>query len=554
MVVTRSYLARSRVAAQQSRQGLQSSGQLRLGQAMKAWLRQPWSTALLGQLWRAWRYLPEDPSHPFWPLQLPPDGSDLRPADPVEVEAVRLLWVEWLLAESDPVLSLGKLLADLKRAPLQAHSRAFSRWRSRDREPVAPLSRLAALPRAGEQPGGSALAPNWLAPWLRHSGFAAEQEGEVLLLCLCLEGSLDPDRVEQALARHSRVVCWVVDDEARTDWDGWLQRAHHLAASSPELARRMSLRLGRPVDHVAPAVEPRLHNPFGGNLAEGEGPWESLVREACGGTPGLADGDDRPRVRRMRAVHQHDSLEQRLCQLGLASARPAGLASVFCATSRPDQVWPTLQQFQAQSYGPKEIVLLLHGSGFEPSAVLRWCEQHGVAAQVLTAGAEVTLGECLQRAVCRARGDYLCKWDDDDLYGPGYLDEVVWALECSGAGLVSKSTFPVRFHTHPSLWLLRPGEEFRWGVLGAGSTLAGVREVFEQVAFRPRQLNEVHGFFLDSLARSIPVVTSSRYDYVCRRGPLARHTWRIRDRELQKDAVEMSPILRGEDFQLSFLP
>ena len=42
--------------------------------------------------------------------------------------------------------------------------------------------------------------------------------------------------------------------------------------------------------------------------------------------------------------------------------------------------------------------------------------------------ASLPLGTCLNMATAAARGDVIAKIDDDDLYGPRYLDEAVGRL------------------------------------------------------------------------------------------------------------------------------
>ena len=570
LVISRVQAVRSLVAARQSLADLRASYEYRLGAALTHGLRRPWRLQRWASLWRLWLTIPQEPKpeYLFWALQIPQDFSDPEPAQAPDLHAARLIWQEWLDAELSWTCGAGKALAQLRKGPRQAWSLMESRWRSRDqrRRSLAPVS---ALPRVDDGPCCSALAPDWLAPWLRCSGVRSGQgEGERPLL-LCLDASLEQKRVEEAASAACRLVCWVLDSTVPAEWEGYLRRAERVAACHPETAATLTSRLGRQVDLVLPAVAPRLHHPFGcwnegrdlgASFPAGDGRWSSLVRAARGMPVGSEAAHElglpahpqpeKERFLRMRQVLQSATLEHRLHQLGLASAPGCRLATVFCASSRPGQISWVLEQFAAQLYEPKELVLLLHGPGFEPDLVRRLCEQRRLQARVLTAPARVPLGECLQRAVQVAHGANLFKFDDDDWYGPRYLDEAVMALEFSGAGVVSKVTHPVSMRSAPGLWMMRPGREFLYAVFGGGATLGGRREAFEQVAFRPRALNEDHGFFYDCLARSIPLISTSRYGFVQQRGAIAGHTWRIHDHELQKAGVELSRALRREDFDV----
>ncbi|GAA3329493.1 hypothetical protein GCM10020331_077780 [Ectobacillus funiculus] len=50
----------------------------------------------------------------------------------------------------------------------------------------------------------------------------------------------------------------------------------------------------------------------------------------------------------------------------------------------------------------------------------------------------VTLGECYNFAIPKARYDYIAKMDDDDYYSPYYLSEAMKGFEVSGASVVGK--------------------------------------------------------------------------------------------------------------------
>ena len=566
--ISQVHASRSLVAARQSLEGRRASFEYRLGQAFLDWARRPWHIERWRLFWSMWSAAPEVRVHNwyiFWALQIPQELTHRRPADASELEAARRMWSEWLRAEADWNCTVGRGLAHLRRGFRPAYQLVMTAWRSRDHQPGGPLRPAPALAKEGPRPTCGALAPGWLSSWLAPSG-AEPLHGERLLLCL--GAGLETERVQSALEANPQLTCWVVDSQVKPEWEGWLQRAVRVAAADPLVAQSLASRLERRVDYLPPAVQPRWHNPFGcwhqeSRPAEGQPPdgvWSALVRAAQGrarersepgepGLPGHADAE-RERFLRMRHVLAHHSLDRRLVELGMLPEENPGLATVFCATSRPHQLGWLLERFQAQVYEPKELVLLLHGPGFDPRLVHGMCQERGITSQVLTAPSDVTLGECLQRAVEVARGDYLFKIDDDDWYGSRYLDEGVMALEYSEAGLVSKVSFPLSFRSSPHLWMLRPGSEFRYALFGGGATLGGLRQVFEQVCFRPRRLDEDHAFRFGCLAHSIPMLSTSCYGFVCYRGDSRQHTWRLGDRDLQKVAEPLPGHLRIEDFDL----
>ena len=124
-----------------------------------------------------------------------------------------------------------------------------------------------------------------------------------------------------------------------------------------------------------------------------------------------------------------------------ARARHAGerefpRVSVLLATRRPGFLPWALANLARQTYPNRELILGLHGDDF-PGVEARLAEFPG-PARVVRAPREEPLGAVLNALAEAARGPLLAKMDDDDLYGPDHLRDLVLAREYSGAALVGK--------------------------------------------------------------------------------------------------------------------
>ena len=117
-------------------------------------------------------------------------------------------------------------------------------------------------------------------------------------------------------------------------------------------------------------------------------------------------------------------------------APPLPRVSILLPTRRPEHLDWALSQAAGQTYPETELVLGLHGTGFE-SFDLRGARLPP-DTQVLRIPAERTLGGALRVMSAAAAGPLLAKMDDDDLYGPDHLWDLVLAREFSGADLVGK--------------------------------------------------------------------------------------------------------------------
>ena len=120
--------------------------------------------------------------------------------------------------------------------------------------------------------------------------------------------------------------------------------------------------------------------------------------------------------------------------------------SITMATRRPSFLHWAIDNVARQNYPNLELVLALHGDGFEKQQVDDAVAglPHRVST-VLVPG-EVTLGDVLNAAVAEASGELLAKMDDDDLYGADYIWDLVLAHRRSGATVVGKGAQTVYLH------------------------------------------------------------------------------------------------------------
>jgi hypothetical protein len=98
--------------------------------------------------------------------------------------------------------------------------------------------------------------------------------------------------------------------------------------------------------------------------------------------------------------------------------------STIIMTRCPAFVAGAIAMMRAQTYPNVEVVLGLHGlRAAELPAEGR--EALASADQVLELPGSQPLGTCMNMATAASQGDVIAKIDDDDLYGPRYLDEAV---------------------------------------------------------------------------------------------------------------------------------
>lgn len=144
---------------------------------------------------------------------------------------------------------------------------------------------------------------------------------------------------------------------------------------------------------------------------------------------------------RREALRNH-SLRARARQVLAAAeleAPPLPTVSVLLATCRPSLVDTAITSVAIQTYPHVELVLALHGEGFDHDEIDALRQRLPFSSKTVPVPRSAPLGTVLNEAVAASSGHLITKFDDDDLYGPEHLWDLVLAHEFSGACLVGKA-------------------------------------------------------------------------------------------------------------------
>jgi glycosyltransferase involved in cell wall biosynthesis len=96
------------------------------------------------------------------------------------------------------------------------------------------------------------------------------------------------------------------------------------------------------------------------------------------------------------------------------------VVSSICASNRPTFIPQVIAQWKAQDYTDKELVIVQNADQ-QPALI-----PEGVVSVITSPG--TVLGKKLNIGIAAANGNLLHKWDDDDLYQPGFLTRGAAAL------------------------------------------------------------------------------------------------------------------------------
>ena len=166
--------------------------------------------------------------------------------------------------------------------------------------------------------------------------------------------------------------------------------------------------------------------------------------------------------------------------------------------------------------------------------------------KLLRLDAGLPLGRVLQAAATEAGGSLLAKMDDDDLYGPEHLWDLVLAHEYSGATLVGK--FPATVYLRGLDKTVRrravPGETWSRSING-GAMLLRRADLVRAGGWRavPRHVDQA---LIEDVVRIGGTVyrTHDTGYLLVRHGD--RHTWEVDEARFLADAETVQPGLQPQ--------
>jgi len=253
----------------------------------------------------------------------------------------------------------------------------------------------------------------------------------------------------------------------------------------------------------------------------------------------LGDQTERERVsvQLRRAALKNHSYSERLNQIrkisGLAQFKETSVSAVV-ATKRPEMVVRIFENVKKQDYKNLELIIALHGEGFEnaypdftnsdlPVTILRFSE-------------EDIFGNVLSEASSIAQGEWITKMDDDDWYGCEHISDLVLASSYSGADLVGKSSEFV-YLTGQDQTIRRDlgNSEVESLTLGGGTLLIRSSLLKETYGWRSLSKGVDVALIEDSVLAGGRIWRTHPFGYLLRRTE-GQHTWEVDDRYFLRHA------------------
>ena len=234
-----------------------------------------------------------------------------------------------------------------------------------------------------------------------------------------------------------------------------------------------------------------------------------------------------------RYVHEHHTYRHRMHEMfvkvGAKPKKPTRQpsVSVVIATCRPDNVEFAIANYAKQSYAEKELFLVLNNARFDVEFIKQQ-SRHLHNVHIMQIEGRPSLGECLNRGVGAASGDYIAKMDDDDHYGEKYLSDMMLAARFTEAEILGKGTFFVHMKGEHLMALRVVAPEHGYGKFVAGATLTMKRYVLKEIPFPERTIGEDSGLLKNASQAGCRIYSSDVFNFLnVRQADSRRHTWKI---------------------------
>lgn len=215
---------------------------------------------------------------------------------------------------------------------------------------------------------------------------------------------------------------------------------------------------------------------------------------------------------------------------------PWPAVSVVLVSRRPVVVPTALAMIAAQRDVQVEVVVALHGGG-DAVAIDAERRRLGLDGRVLSVPGSVPFGAVLNHAVMHTSAPVVLKWDDDDLYGPRHVQDLLIARRQTGAALVGKAAeFVYLDGVGRSIWRT-PGRAEADSMGLAGGTFLTDRALLDEVGGYPDVARAVdHHLKVRLRDRGRHPFRTHGFGFVLRRHAQG-HTWDAADERFTGKAL-----------------
>lgn len=220
--------------------------------------------------------------------------------------------------------------------------------------------------------------------------------------------------------------------------------------------------------------------------------------------------------------------------------------SIITCTNHPDFLMNIIKNYKRQNYKLKELIIIINKDSIN---LKEWKKKVSMYPDITIyrVAERVSLGQCLNCGIIKAKYPLIAKFDSDDYYSPYYLIEQVKALLQTRSQVVGKHACFVYLASSKKLLIRSPLEMNKFVDFIQGGTILFRKSILKKVRFSDISLGEDVKFLNDCSNNGYKIYATTPYNYVyIRRKNKNTHTWQVEDK---KFIVGGLPISQTNDYR-----
>lgn len=235
-----------------------------------------------------------------------------------------------------------------------------------------------------------------------------------------------------------------------------------------------------------------------------------------------------------------DPLEVKLYQMIYSKPLLKSVGKNLAASQRVTVITPTnkdcylkniIANFLRQTINQKELIIILNSSQLNLSEWSSYVSDYE-NIRVFQLDDSTSTGACINFGVKQASGNFIARFDDDDYFGPEYLETSLLYFEISDASVIGKMSHFIFFTSLHQLAICDSGKGFKYSDYLPGGTQIIKRDVFDSVLYPDGSLAEDVYFNKACLEHGFKLYSGDPFHFIrFRNGNKHYHTWKIEDEE-----------------------
>lgn len=223
--------------------------------------------------------------------------------------------------------------------------------------------------------------------------------------------------------------------------------------------------------------------------------------------------------------------------LGFNENFSESLVSIITCTRRPHMIDRIVENMTRQNYKNCELILILQDFNEqqknELANKLRSKSSNLKRIEIIiNNNSSISLGERFNQAASYAKGEFIAKMDDDDIYFENYLSDMIIPFSFGDYAMTGKKEIFMYLSSSNNFVKRFEGMRHCETDFLAGPTFVIKKEIFDQYKFEPRNTGEDSDFIRRVRGGGYKIYAADPYNFVQFRALKSEHTWQVNDEEI----------------------